>query len=122
MTHTAPGENPKTPLQETAGQAQLDPVMVTMTFHTNKPTELLAVLAKYIVIARMDPLARNIDLVASVTKPGRLTVIEKWNSAVAQQAHFNGATMVEMATACEGLLTTPPDIDLHEPVSMHDLR
>jgi len=95
--------------------------MVTMTFETQNPEQLLAVLSKYIVLSRMDSAARNIDLVASTTRPGRLTLIEKWDSKEAQQAHFDSSTMVEMATACTGLLTAPPEIDLHEAVSMHDL-
>ena len=95
--------------------------MVTMTFETEQVTELLAVLSKYVVLSRMDTAARNIDLVASVTRPGRFTVIEKWESQDAQEAHFDSTVMVEMATACGGLLSNPPDIDLHEAVSMHDL-
>lgn len=100
---------------------EIEPVMVTMTFETQNPEQLLAVLSKYIVLSRMDSAARNIDLVASTTRPGRLTLIEKWDSKEAQQAHFDSSTMVEMATACTGLLTAPPEIDLHEAVSMHDL-
>jgi hypothetical protein len=30
--------------------------------------------------------------------------------------------MIEMATSCEGLLQRPPDIDLLEGLSAHDLR
>ena len=100
---------------------EIDPVMVTMSFETEQVTELLAVLSKYVVLSRMDSAARNIDLVASVTKPGRFTLIEKWESEDAQQAHFDSDVMIDMATACTGLLSNPPDIDLHEAVTMHDL-
>ena len=100
---------------------EIEPVMVTMRFETEQVTELLAVLSKYVVLSRMDTAARNIDLVASVTRPGRFTVIEKWSSEAAQQAHFDSSVMVEMASACSGLLSNPPDIDLHEAVTMHDL-
>lgn len=103
------------------GDAEIEPVMVTMQFQTDQIEALLAVLSKYVVLSRMDTAARNIDLVASTTRPGRFTIVEKWRSPQAQQAHFDSAVMVEMATACTGLLTAPPDIDLHEPVSMHDL-
>ena len=99
----------------------IDPVMVTMSFATDRVDELLAVLSKYVVLARMDTAARNIDLVASLTLPGRFTIVEKWATEAAQQAHFDSSIMVDMATACTGLLTEPPDIDLHEAVSMHDL-
>jgi len=100
---------------------EIDPVMVTMSFETEQVTELLAVLSKYVVLSRTDSAARNIDLVASVTKPGRFTLIEKWESEDAQQAHFDSDVMIDMATACTGLLSNPPDIDLHEAVTMHDL-
>lgn len=100
---------------------EIEPVMVTMRFETEQVTELLAVLSKYVVLSRMNVAARNIDLVASVTRPGRFTIIEKWDSEAAQQAHFDSIVMVEMASACKGLLSAPPDIDLHEAVTMHDL-
>lgn len=102
-------------------EAEIEPVMVTMRFETEQTEEMLAVLSKYVVLSRMDSAARNIDLVASVTRPGRFTIIEKWESEDAQQTHFDSAVMVEMASACAGLLTRAPDIDLHEAVSMHDL-
>ncbi len=108
-------------LQPESAAQEIEPVMVTMTFETEQVTELLAVLSKYVVLSRMDSAARNIDLVASVTRPGRFTVIEKWESEEAQQAHFDSNVMVEMATTCSGLLSNPPDIDLHEAVTMHDL-
>lgn len=115
-------------MSETSNQApleaadeEIEPVMVTMTFETERVTDLLAVLSKYVVLSRMDTAARNIDLVASVTRPGRFTVIEKWESEDAQQQHFDSTVMVEMAAACNGLLSSPPDIDLHEAVTMHDL-
>lgn len=100
---------------------EIEPVMVTMQFETDQTESLLAILSKYVVLSRMESAARNIDLVASVTRPGRFTIVEKWVSDEAQRAHFDSEVMVEMATACTGLLTGPPEIDLHEPVSMHDL-
>lgn len=99
----------------------IEPVMVTMQFETDRIDALLAVLSKYVVLSRMDGAARNIDLVVSATRPGRFTIVEKWDSEAAQRAHFDSDVMVEMAAACNGLLTAPPDIDLHEAVSMHDL-
>lgn len=115
MTET-PSQAPHEPTNE-----DIEPVMVTMTFETEQITELIAVLSKYVVLSRMDTAARNIDLVTSVTRPGRFTIVEKWESEDAQQAHFDSNVMVEMATACSGLLSNPPDIDLHEAVTMHDL-
>ena len=82
---------------------------------------LLGVLAKYVVIARGHEGCRNIDLVASVTRPGRYLMVQKWDSPEAQQAHFDSADMVEMAEACRGLLAAPPDVDLWDGMSAHDL-
>ncbi|MEM9134334.1 MAG: antibiotic biosynthesis monooxygenase family protein [Actinomycetota bacterium] len=100
---------------------ELEPVMVTMTFHTDDAAELTSVLAKYVVLSRTHPGSRNIDLVSSVTTPGRLVIVEKWDSTEAQQEHFDSDHMVEMAKSCEGLLNRPPEIDLYEGISMHDL-
>lgn len=96
--------------------------IVTMRFDTADPATLLAVLSKYVVLARMEPGCRNIDLCASYTHPGRYLLIQKWDTPAAQQAHFDSPVMVEMATSCGGLLTAPPDIDLWDGPSAHDLR
>jgi quinol monooxygenase YgiN len=95
--------------------------VVTMVFDAAAPDRLLGVLSKYIVLSRMQPGCRNIDLCQSVTTPGRYVVIQKWESPAAQKAHFDSAEMVEMAEACTGLLTQPPTIDLLEGLSAHDL-
>lgn len=99
---------------------ELEPVMVTLGFRTEQPEQLMAVLAKYVVVSRGHDGCRNIDFVSSATTPGRLLVVEKWDSGAHQRAHFDSTEMVDMARACEGLLTEPPDIDLFEGVSMHD--
>lgn len=96
--------------------------LVTMRFQATDPEKLLGVLSKYVVLSRQQPGSRNIDLTASVTNPGRFVVIQKWDSPESQQAHFNSAEMVEMAQACGGLLTEPPEIDLLEGLSAHDLN
>jgi len=102
-----------------------DPVelaIVTMRFDAADPGALLAVLSKYVVLTRMEPGCRNIDLCSSYTHPGRYLLIQKWDTSAAQQAHFDSDVMVEMATACTGLLSAPPDIDLWDGPSAHDLR
>ena len=104
------------------GDADVELTIVTIVFEAAKPEELSAVLAKYVVLSRQQPGCRNIDLCGSVTTPGRFVVIEKWATPEAQRAHFDSAEMVEMARACEGLLTGPPDLDLLEGLSAHDLR
>jgi len=95
--------------------------IVTLRFDAADSERLLAVLAKYVVLTRMHDGCRNVDLCASVTVAGRYLVIEKWATAAAQRAHFDSRDMVQMAEACRGLLQGPPDIDLLEGVSAHDL-
>ncbi len=99
----------------------IDLVIVTMRFDAADAETLLGVLSKYVVLTRMQPGCRNVDLCASVTQPGRYLIVHKWDSAVAQQAHFDSEVMVEMATSCNGLLISAPDIDLWDGPSAHDL-
>jgi len=95
--------------------------MVTMTFEASEPERLAAVLARYVVLSRAHPGCRNIDLCASLTRAGRYVIVQKWATPEAQRAHFDSPEMVEMAEACAGLLAAPPDIDLLDGVSAHDL-
>ena len=92
-----------------------------MVFQASDPEHLIGVLAKYVVVSRGAPGCRNIDLCASATRDDRYLVIEKWGSSEAQRAHFDSPEMVEMAEACRAVLAGPPDIDLYEGVSAHDL-
>ena len=82
---------------------------------------LTAVLSKYVVLTRMQAGCRNVDLCSSVTSAGQFLVIEKWESPAAQRAHFDSREMVEMAQSCQGLLAAPPQIDLWDGPSAHDL-
>lgn len=107
-------------LIEVAG-AEVELVMVTMRFDSADDAALLAVLSKYIVMTRMVPGCRNVDLCSSVTVPGRHLIIQKWDDADAQRAHFDSPLMVEMAESCVGLLRSAPDIDLWDGTSAHDL-
>lgn len=107
--------------------AEVDLAVVTMVFDVVDANEalsdqLMAVLSNYVVMSRGHPGCRNIDLCASVTRPGRYLVIEKWESPVAQRAHFDSDDMIAMARACEGLLEHKPEIDLFEGISAHDLH
>jgi quinol monooxygenase YgiN len=102
----------------------LEPVelaIVTMRFDAADVGALVAVLSKYVVLTRMQPGCRNVDLCGSVTSPGRYLVIQKWDSVAAQRTHFDSALMIEMASACNGILTRAPDIDLWDGPSAHDL-
>jgi quinol monooxygenase YgiN len=100
---------------------EIELAIVTIRFDAADAVELLAVLSKYVVLTRMQPGCRNIDLCASVTKAGRYLLIQKWDTPQAQQRHFDSDVMVEMARACAGLLTHAPDIDLWDGPSAHDL-
>lgn len=101
---------------------EVELAVVTMRFDGSDPEALYGVLSKYVVLTRMVPGCRNIDLCASVTNPARLLIIQKWDDLDAQRAHFDSALMVEMAESCTGLLAAPPDIDLWDGVSAHDLN
>lgn len=95
--------------------------IVTMRFEASDPGRLVGVLSKYVVLSRMAAGCRNIDLTQSVAHPGRFVVIEKWENPESQRIHFDSTEMVEMAAACDGILTSPPEIDLLEGLSAHDL-
>jgi quinol monooxygenase YgiN len=103
-------------------ESEVELTIVTIVFDATEPDTLSAVLSKYVVLSRQQPGCRNIDLCASLTQPARFVVIEKWDTPEAQRAHFDSDDMVEMARACEGLLTRPPEVDLLVGVSAHDLR
>jgi quinol monooxygenase YgiN len=83
--------------------------------------ELGAVLAHYVVLSRTSPGCRNIDLVASLTTPGRFLVYEKWESAEFQRDHLQSSVTEQLATAALPLLAGPPDLGLFEAISAHDL-
>jgi quinol monooxygenase YgiN len=100
---------------------EIELAIVTMRFDATNPAELHALLSKYIVLTRMAVGCRNVDLCASTTRPGRLLIIQKWDNVDAQRAHFDSALMIEMAESCVGLLAEPPDIDLWDSLSAHDL-
>ncbi len=104
-----------------SGAGPVELAIVTMRFDAADAGSLMAVLAKYVVLTRMQPGCRNVDLCASVTQPGRYLIIHKWDSTAAQRTHFDSEVMVEMATACNGLLTCAPDIELWDGASAHDL-
>ena len=101
--------------------SEVELTIVTMVFDSTQADELLSVLSKYVVLSRGHTGCRNIDLCSSATTADRFVVISKWDSPEAQRAHFDSTEMVEMAKACEGLLLLPPQIDLLEAISAHDL-
>lgn len=106
---------------DSAPRNDVELAIVTMRFDAADPASLLAILSKYVVLTRMEPGCRNVDLCASYTTPGRYLVIQKWESYDFQRMHFDSPVMVDMARSCAGLLTGPPDIDLWDGPSAHDL-
>ncbi len=100
---------------------EVETTIVTMVFDATDVDQLLKILAKYVVLTRGHPGCRNVDLTRSFTRADRYVVIQKWESPAAQAAHFDSADMIEMARACDGMLASPPSIDLLEGVSAHDL-
>jgi quinol monooxygenase YgiN len=104
--------------------ADLELAVVIGSFEarTGRQGDLAAVLAKYVVLTRRRPHCRNVDLVASGSRPGRMVVIEKWESADDARAHLDAAETVEMATAARDVLAGPPDLDLFEAISAQDLE
>jgi quinol monooxygenase YgiN len=97
--------------------------LVTLVFDAadGAAERLLAILARYVVVSRAQPGCRNIDLCASATRPGRYVVVEKWETPAAQRAHFDSEEMVRMAESSRALLAAPPEIDLLDAISAHDL-
>ena len=104
------------------GDGEVDLTMVTMAFDAVDPDALQSVLARYVVVSRGQAGCRNIDLCLSTTQPNRFVVVQKWETPADQRAHFDSDAMVTMAQGCDGILTGPPEIDLLEPISAHDLH
>ena len=103
------------------GDAEVELTVVTMVFDATDDERLRPLLARYVVLTRDAPGCRNVDLLASTTVPNRYVVIQKWESPAAQRAHFDSELMVGFASDCRGLLASPPQIDLHDAISAHDL-
>lgn len=101
----------------------VDLAVVAGTFEAipGREEELAAVLARYVVLSRGHAGCRNIDLVASLTEPGRFLVYEKWESLDDQRAHMESYDMSEMAAAALPLLARAPDLGLFAGVSAHDI-
>ena len=64
---------------------------------------------------------RNVDLLASATEPGRLRVIEKWEDAEAMRAHLDAPDVAAAAEELLPLLAAPPEFELYDSISAHDL-
>ncbi len=106
-----------------AVEADVEIAVLTARFDARPGAEeaLLGTLSSYVVMTRHEPMCRNVDLVASVTLPGRFVVIEKWDSAAAVQAHLDSTLMADMAQAAIASIAAKPEIDLYDTISAHDL-
>ena len=106
------------------GEPDVEIAMLTARFDARPGAEesLLSALSRYVVMTRVEGACRNVDLVASVTRPGRFLVIEKWESASAVQAHLDSALMADMAQAAIASVAAKPEIDLYDTISAHDLE
>ena len=93
--------------------------LLTMTFVASDADALLGNLSKYVVLTRGVGGCRNIDLCASVARPGVFVVIEKWESEEHARDHVNSQLMIEMANSCQGILTEAPEIDLLEGIEVN---
>jgi quinol monooxygenase YgiN len=102
---------------------EVDLAVVAGTFEAipGQEEDLAAVLARYVVLSRAHAGCRNIDLVASLTEPGRFLVYEKWESLDDQHDHMASPEMSEMANAARPLLARAPELGLFAAVSAHDL-
>jgi quinol monooxygenase YgiN len=103
--------------------ADVELAVFTAIFDAREGSEgdLLAALARYVVMTRNEPLCRNVDLVASTTHRGRFLVIEKWDNADAVQEHLNSPLMTDMAHEVLPALVAKPSLDLYDTISAHDL-
>ena len=115
---------PNEPEIDGSGEPEVEIAVLTAVFDARPGSEeaLLGTLAGYVVMTRHEPACRNVDLVASVTRAGRVLVIEKWESVAAVQAHLNSALMTDMARAALPLIASKPEIDLYDSISAHDLN
>lgn len=88
---------------------------------TGKEGEVAYALSRYVVLSRMEPGCRNIDLVTSVTVPGLFMLWEKWESHEHRQAHFDGMAALTLADGIRDLVREPPQFDIFDAISAHDL-
>lgn len=105
----------------TVDEVELAIVAGMFSSKTGQEEHLAYALSRYVVLSRMEPGCRNIDLVASVTVPGLFMVWEKWESHDHRQAHFEGEASARMADAVRDLVREPPSFDIFDAVSAHDL-
>jgi quinol monooxygenase YgiN len=75
-----------------------------------------------VVLTRTHTGCRNVDLIASATRPGRFRVIEKWDDRQAVQRHLDDPQTAQLAREIVPLLAAPPELELYDSISAHDLH
>ena len=85
------------------------------------PAALLAILSKYVVLTRMQPGCRNVDLCGSVTAPGRYLSSRSGTRRTRSGSTSTRRRWSRWPQSCRGVLAGPPDIDLWDGASAHDL-
>ena len=112
------------PVVDGSGTGGPEIAVLTAAFEARSGAEekVLATLSNYVVLTRHEPSCRNVDLVASVTRPGHFLVVEKWESAAAVQAHLDSPLMASMAKSVIDSLSSRPAIDRYDPISAYDLE
>ena len=103
------------------GDVEIAVVTAAFAARPDRVGDLAAVLARYVVLTRGEAGCRNVDLLTSATESEKFVVIEKWETPAHARAHLDTELMATMATAAVPLLAGPPQIDLLETISAHDL-
>lgn len=98
--------------------------MVCATFdaRTGHEAALAAVIARWVVLTRGMPGCRNVDFIAAATHPGRYRVIEKWEDPSTMRAHLDAPETAELAQEMLPMLSRPPEFELYDAISAHDLQ
>ncbi len=93
-----------------------------MRFTASDPAAVSAILSRYVVASRRSAGCINVDYCLSASDPKVFVIISKWDSSTTQRAHFDEPLTIKMAQSLSGLLRSAPEIELLDPISVHDLR
>lgn len=108
--------------QITGGEPELAVVAGAFRAKPGDVERLAYALARYVVLSRMEDGCRNVDLVSSITVPGLFMVWEKWESHDHRRVHFDGPVTRQLAEAVAELVAEPPQFDVFDAVSAHDVQ
>lgn len=100
----------------------INPAVVTMRFVASDSAAVSAILSRYVVGTRRSDGCINVDYCLSTSDPEVFVIISKWQSSTTQRAHFDEPLTIQMAQSLTGLLRSAPEIELLDPISVHDQR